>query len=73
MRVPSCGRSWVGGRSRRRDIIGHAVNQTFLLGRGAGIRISERLHRQLPVSDRAPWEKSQPTTVYVLGERRRRP
>ncbi len=56
------------GSSRRPDIIGRAVNQTFLLGRGRGIRISERVYRRLPSADRSPWEKNKPPTVYVLGE-----
>lgn len=56
------------GESRRFDVIGRAVNQTFLLGRGRGIRISERVYRKLPSADRSPWEKNRPPTVYVLGE-----
>ncbi len=56
------------GSSRRLDVIGRAVNQTFLLGRGPGIRISERVYRRLPSSDRSPWDKNKPPAVYVLGE-----
>lgn len=56
------------GSSRRHDVIGRAVNQTFLLGRGGGIRISERVYRQLPSPDRSPWDKKKPPTVYVLGD-----
>ena len=56
------------GESRRYDVIGRAVNQTFLLGRGRGIRISERVYRKVPSGDRSPWEKNRPPTVYVLGE-----
>ena len=56
------------GRSRRRDVIGRAVNHTFMLGRGAGIRISEPLYRQLPSGERARWEKHKPPAVYVLGQ-----
>jgi class 3 adenylate cyclase len=55
------------GSSRRSDVIGRAVNQTFLLGSGAGIRLSETLYRRLPSSDRGPWEKHKPPAVYVLG------
>jgi class 3 adenylate cyclase len=55
------------GPSRRLDVIGRTVNQTFLLGRGAGIRISERAYRGLPSSDRSPWEKNKPPAVYLLG------
>jgi len=35
------------GSSRRFDVIGRTVNQTFLLGRGVGIRLSERMYRKL--------------------------
>lgn len=58
------------GPSRRVDVIGRAVNHTFILGRGAGIRISEPVYRQLPSGDRSPWEKHKPPAVYVLGEAR---
>ena len=56
------------GSSRRLDVIGRAVNQTFLMGRGAGIRVSERVYRKLPSGDRSPWDKHKPPAVYVLGE-----
>ena len=56
------------GSSRRFDVIGRVVNQTFMLGRGQGIRISERMYRLLPSSERSPWEKYKPPAVYVLGE-----
>jgi class 3 adenylate cyclase len=55
------------GTSRRADVIGRVVNQTFLLGRGAGIRVSERVYRALPSGDRSPWERRKPPAVYVLG------
>ncbi|MEQ1912009.1 MAG: adenylate/guanylate cyclase domain-containing protein [Vicinamibacterales bacterium] len=56
------------GPSRRRDVIGRTVNQTFLLGRGAGIRISEPVYRTLPSAERTPWSKNKPPAVYVLDE-----
>jgi class 3 adenylate cyclase len=56
------------GSSRRRDILGRGVNQTFLLGRGAGIRISEPVYRALPSSGRTPWNKYKPPAVYHLDE-----
>ena len=56
-----------GGTSRWYDIIGRTVNQTFLLGRGRGIRISERVYRRLPSSERSPWEKVKAPAYYVLG------
>src|SRR5579862_9111652 len=40
-----------------KDILGRGVNQTFLLGRGAGIRISEPVYRALPSAARSPWQK----------------
>lgn len=57
------------GASRRPDIVGRAVNQTFLLGRGPGIRISEPVYRKLPSAERTPWDKNKPPAVYALGER----
>ena len=54
------------GTSKRRDIIGRGINQTFLLGRGPGIRISEPVYRALPSSARSPWSKHKPPAVYHL-------
>ncbi len=56
------------GAGRRYDVIGRTVNQTFLLGRGGGIRLSERVYRKLPSGERSPWEKRKPPAVYVFGE-----
>lgn len=56
------------GSSRRYDVIGRTVNQTFLLGRGGGIRLSERMYRKLPSSERSPWDKRKLPAVYVLEE-----
>ena len=56
------------GASRRFDVVGRAVNQAFLLGRGRGIRMSERAYRTMPSGERSPWEKRRPPVVYVLGE-----
>ena len=56
------------GSSRRRDVIGRTVNQTFLLGRGPGVRISEKVYRKLPSAERTPWTKNKPPAVYVLEE-----
>lgn len=58
------------GASRRLDVIGRAVNHTFILGRGSGIRISEPVFRQLPSGERSPWGKHKPPAVYVLGDDR---
>ena len=55
------------GPSRRLDLVGRAVNQAFLLGRGPGIRISEAVYRKLPSGERTPWEKNRPPAVYVLA------
>ena len=54
------------GASRRSDIIGRGVNQTFLLGRGPGIRISEPVYRQLPSEARSAWNKHKPPAIYHL-------
>jgi len=56
------------GASRRPDVFGRTVNQTFLLGGGPGIRISEPVYRKLPSSDRTPWTKRRPPVVYALGD-----
>jgi adenylate cyclase len=41
------------GPDRRYDIFGSGVNQLFMMGGGAGIRVSERIHGQLPDELRA--------------------
>jgi len=56
------------GSNRRYDILGRAVNQTFLLGRGTGIRLSERVYRKLPSDERSPWDKRKPPALYVLED-----
>ena len=54
------------GSSKRKDILGRGVNQTFLLGRGPGIRISEPVYRALPSHARSPWNRHKPPAVYHL-------
>ena len=53
---------------RRYDIIGTGVNHTFLMGGGAGVRISEPVYRQLPSDQRGPWDKQKPPAVYRYSE-----
>jgi len=53
--------------SRRRDIVGRTVNQTFLLGRGPGIRISEPVYRRLASAERTPWTKNKPPWSTISG------
>jgi class 3 adenylate cyclase len=55
------------GAVRWKDIIGRGVNQTFLIGRGPGIRISEPVYRALPDAMRSPWTRHKPPAVYHLG------
>src|SRR5262245_51008889 len=55
------------GSSKRRDIIGRGVNQTFLIGRGSGIRISEAFYESLPKSAKFSWNKHEPPAVYHLN------
>jgi class 3 adenylate cyclase len=55
------------GSSKRRDIVGRGVNQTFLLGRGTGVRISEAFYRALPKSAQSSWDKHDPPAVYHLS------
>jgi class 3 adenylate cyclase len=58
------------GSSKRSDVLGRGVNQTFLLGRGSGLRISEAVYRALPSSARAPWNKHKPPAVYHFSKTR---
>lgn len=53
----------------RYDVIGNGVNHLFLMGGGAGIRISEPVYRALPNERRGPWRKHQPAATYTLSER----
>jgi class 3 adenylate cyclase len=55
------------GGTGRRDVVGRAVNQAFVLGRGPGIRISETVYRRLPSGDRTPWTRNRPPAVYSLA------
>lgn len=48
----------------RHDILGRGVNQTFILGRGPGVRLSEPAYRALPSSARGGWRKQKPPAVY---------
>ena len=56
------------GKHRRRDVIGRGVNQTYLLGRGPGVRISEPVYRSLPSAARSAWNKHKPPAIYHLTE-----
>ena len=51
---------------RRYDVIGSGVNHLFLMGGGAGVRISEPVYRQLPNEQRTAWAKHKPPATYVL-------
>lgn len=55
------------GPLRRRDIMGRAVSTTFLLGGGAGIRLTERAFRRLPDAARERWRKVKPPTTYTVS------
>ena len=55
------------GSSKRRDVIGRGVNQTFLIGRGSGIRVSETFYKSLPKSAKPSWTKHDPPAVYHLN------
>jgi adenylate cyclase len=52
---------------RRYDIIGSGVNHLFMMGGGAGLRISEPVYRQLPNERRAPWRKQRPPATYTFA------
>jgi class 3 adenylate cyclase len=51
---------------RRYDVLGSGVNHLFLMGAGAGIRISEPVFRQLPTERRDAWTKHRPPATYAL-------
>jgi adenylate cyclase len=51
---------------RRYDVLGTGVNHLFLMGGGAGIRISEPVFRQLPTERRDAWSKYRPAATYSL-------
>jgi adenylate cyclase len=53
---------------RRYDVIGTGVNHLFLMGGGAGVRISEPIYRQLPSDARGPWRKHKPPATYTLSD-----
>lgn len=52
----------------RLDVLGRGVNQTFLLGGGRGIRLSEPAYRALPSDARSPWTKHKPPAIYTLDQ-----
>ena len=55
---------------RRHDVVGSGVNHLFLMGGGAGIRISEPVYRRLPNDRRAAWKKNRPPATYTLSRPR---
>jgi len=52
---------------RRYDVLGSGVNQLFLMGGGAGVRITEPIYRQLPNERRAAWQRHKPPATYVYS------
>jgi adenylate cyclase len=48
----------------RYDAIGAGINQTFKMGRGIGLRISEAVYQQLAAARRSSWRKSEIEDVY---------
>ena len=55
---------------RRYDVLGSGVNHLFLMGGGAGIRVSEPVYRQLPNDRRGEWKKNRPPATYTLSPTR---
>jgi adenylate cyclase len=51
---------------RRYDVLGSGVNHLFLMGGGAGIRVSEPAYRQLPNDRRKDWTKNRPPATYTF-------
>jgi adenylate cyclase len=54
----------------RYDVLGSGVNHLFLMGGGAGIRVSEPVYRQLPNDRRGDWKKNRPPATYTLSRPR---
>src|SRR5690349_996794 len=52
---------------RRYDVLGSGVNHLFLMGGGAGIRVSEPVYRQLPNDRRGDWSKNRPPATYTFS------
>lgn len=48
----------------RDDVFGQVVNQTFLMGTGRGIRLSEAVYRELPTARRRAWRRERPVPCY---------
>jgi class 3 adenylate cyclase len=59
---------YFGAEGQYFDVIGRGVNQTFLLGRGPGIRLSEPVYRKLPSAARSAWDKHKPPQLYTLTD-----
>jgi class 3 adenylate cyclase len=53
----------------RYDVLGSGVNHLFLMGGGAGIRVSEPVYRQLPNERRGDWKKNRPPATYTWSQR----
>ena len=51
---------------RRYDVFGSGVNHLFLMGGGAGVRISEPVYRQLPNEVRDAWNRHRPPATYTF-------
>lgn len=61
------------GADGRFDVVGSGVNYVFAMAKGAGVRISEPVFRQLPNHQRGPWGKEKPPATYVLDRAQVRP
>ena len=55
------------------DVIGREMNQTVLMGRGPGLRISEPVYRQLASNRRTPWRKHKLPATYRYSPSSRTP
>jgi adenylate cyclase len=50
---------------RRYDVLGSGVNDLFLMGAAAGIRITEAIYRQLPAEQHAHWQAGKTIGTYT--------
>jgi adenylate cyclase len=48
------------GASRRPDVLGRVVVETFRMGNAAGLRLSDAFHRALPAEEQARWRPTTP-------------
>lgn len=51
---------------RQYDVIGRAMNDTAMMGRGPGVRISDPVYQQLESGAREMWRRVEPPVTYTF-------